>query len=181
MKLVIDIPNKYFTEDLVNVVLCIHGKPDVKILGKANYTDNGIQVIGDLNFYLLAVGDYEKLKKQLDCFKDKTIKADHIESPCVDDQTIKSDDGKLKLSLVPREIIRAIARARMYGLKKYGDKESWKSVSKERYIDALYRHFLTYLDDIGGVDEESGLLHTDHMAFNIAAICELEKKERENE
>ena len=52
-------------------------------------------------------------------------------------QDIKADAGKLRLTLVPREIIRAIARARMYGLKKYGDSESWRDVSVERYRDAV--------------------------------------------
>lgn len=94
------------------------------------------------------------------------------------DQTVKADAGKLRLTLVPREIIRAIARARMYGLKKYGDAESWRSVSVERYRDALFRHLLAYLDDPYGVDEESGLSHLDHLGFNVAVLCELEKGEK---
>lgn len=96
----------------------------------------------------------------------------------MNDQTIKADDGKLRLTLVPREIIRAIARARMYGLKKYGDAESWRSVSVERYRDALFRHLLAYLDDPYGVDEESGLSHLDHLGFNAAVLCELESQKR---
>ena len=96
----------------------------------------------------------------------------------MDDQTIKKDDGKLKLTLVPQEIIRAIARTRMYGLKKYGDKESWRSVSIERYRDAMFRHMLSYLEDPYGVDEESGLLHLDHLACNVAFLCELQKEEK---
>lgn len=96
----------------------------------------------------------------------------------MNDQTIKADDGKLRLTLVPREIIRAIARARMYGLKKYGDAESWRSVSVERYRDALFRHLLAYLDDPYGADEESGLSHLDHLGFNVAVLCELESQKR---
>lgn len=92
------------------------------------------------------------------------------------DQTIKADDGKLRLTLVPREIIRAIARARMYGLQKYGSAESWRSVSIERYRDAIYRHFFAYLDEPHGTDEESGLWHLDHFCCNAAFLCELEKK-----
>ena len=93
----------------------------------------------------------------------------------MEDQSIKADAGKLRLTLVPREIIRAIARARMYGLEKYGEAESWRSVSVERYKDALFRHWLAYLDDPHGVDAESGLSHLDHVAFNAAALCELDK------
>lgn len=100
----------------------------------------------------------------------------------MEDQTIKADAGKLRLTLVPTEIIKAIARARMYGLKKYGDAESWKSVSIDRYKDALFRHWLAYLEDPDpfGKDEESGLLHTDHIAFNAAAICQLTKEMMDN-
>ena len=95
------------------------------------------------------------------------------------DQTSKADAGKLKLSLVPPEIIRAIARVRMYGNSKYpeGGPDNWKAVDPERYRDALFRHLLAYLDDPAGVDEESGLKHLEHIACNVAFLCELEKKD----
>ena len=275
MKIVIDIPDKYFTEDLVGVSISISGNPDKKVFGMAHLRDLSGKVLNDLHSYVLKENqtlvvnsegafdsdtyneglkhlikraialsleatshDYsitelidiidnypyvdffeiermetifdryedEMVKRitTLKCaiddagipkiskeelarwcrdnnvyFVDTKIKADHIESPCVDDQTIKSDDGKLKLSLVPREIIRAIARARMYGLKKYGDKESWRSVSEERYRDALFRHLLLYLDDPDGVDDESGLSHLDHIATNVAFLCELKKNKED--
>lgn len=44
----------------------------------------------------------------------------------------------------------------------------------QRYRDAAFRHFLAYLDDPQGVDEESGLPHLWHLACNIAFLCELE-------
>ena len=92
----------------------------------------------------------------------------------MNDQTIKSDAGKPRLSLVPRKIILDIAEIREYGTRKYGSHEAWKSVEPERYRDAAYRHFLKYLDDPSGVDEESGLPHLWHLACNIAFLCELE-------
>jgi hypothetical protein len=91
------------------------------------------------------------------------------------DQTAKADAGKPKLTLVPRQIIYAIAQIRGYGNKKYGDPENWRTVEKERYQDAAFRHFLAYLDDPAGVDEESGLPHLWHLACNIAFLCEMEK------
>lgn len=90
------------------------------------------------------------------------------------DQIIKADAGKLPLTLVPREAIRAIARIRQYGVQKYGSAENWRQVAPERYRDAAFRHFLAYLDDPQGVDEESGLPHLWHLACNIAFLCELE-------
>lgn len=89
-------------------------------------------------------------------------------------QQAKSDSGKPQLTLVPRSILPAIARVREYGTKKYGDPENWKQVEKQRYRDAAFRHFCSYLDDPQGVDEESGLPHLWHLACNIAFLCELE-------
>lgn len=93
----------------------------------------------------------------------------------MNDQTIKADAGKPRLSLVPCEIIRDIARVREYGLAKYGASESWRNVEPERYRDAMYRHLLAYIEDPKGVDEESGLPHLWHLATNVAFLCELEK------
>lgn len=90
------------------------------------------------------------------------------------DQSVKADEGKLELTLVPRQIIRDIAEVRMYGEKKYHDANNWKHVEVERYRDAAFRHFLAYLDNPYGTDEESGLKHLAHLACNIAFLCELE-------
>lgn len=95
----------------------------------------------------------------------------------MNDQTAKADAGKPRLTLVPRKIIWAIAAIREYGTKKYKDPDNWKRVEIERYRDAAYRHFMRYLDDPTGVDEESGLPHLWHCACNIAFLCEMEKLE----
>lgn len=92
----------------------------------------------------------------------------------MNDQSAKADAGKLELTLVPRQIIRDIAEIRMYGNKKYGSPDNWKTVSPQRYRDAAYRHFLAYLDDPTGTDDESGLSHLSHLACNIAFLCEME-------
>lgn len=96
-----------------------------------------------------------------------------------EDQTIKADAGKPKLSLVPRQVIFDIAKVREYGLKKYGESESWKQVDIQRYRDAAFRHFMAYLDDPQGVDAESGLSHLSHLACNVAFLSELEKNRKE--
>lgn len=92
-------------------------------------------------------------------------------------QEAKADAGKPKLSMVPRQIIYDIAGVREYGAEKYGDPDNWKRVEKQRYIDAAFRHFLSYLDDPGGRDEESGLPHLSHLACNIAFLCEMEGRD----
>jgi len=91
-------------------------------------------------------------------------------------QTAKADAGKLQLTLVPRQMIRDVARIRMYGNAKYGDPENWRTVEVQRYRDAAFRHFLAYLDDPHGVDEESGLPHLWHLECNLAFLAEMEKE-----
>lgn len=90
------------------------------------------------------------------------------------DHTAKHDEGKLQIHLVPPQIIRDIAEVRMYGNEKYKDPDNWKTVEKWRYVDALLRHLLLYLEDPNGVDEESGIKHYKHAACNMAFICAME-------
>ena len=94
----------------------------------------------------------------------------------MNDQTAKADNGKLRLTLVPPEIIEAVAVIRGVGIVKYpnGGVDNWKKVEKERYRDAAYRHFLAYLREPGGMDSESGLPHLWHCVCNFAFLCALE-------
>ena len=107
--------------------------------------------------------------------KPKKVEEHHKAPMAVPDQNAKADAGKLRLTLVPRQIIWDIAAVRMYGNQKYGDPENWRDVEIGRYRDAAFRHFLAYLDDPAGLDPESGLSHLSHLACNVAFLCELEK------
>ena len=86
----------------------------------------------------------------------------------------KHDEGKLDLTMVPRQIIWDIAEVRRYGNQKYKSPDNWKQVEPERYRAAAFRHFMAYLDDPEGVDEESGLPHLWHLSTNCAFLCEME-------
>jgi hypothetical protein len=90
-------------------------------------------------------------------------------------QEAKRDKGKPRLTLVPLQALYDIALVREYGVSKYGDTESWRKVEIERYRDAAFRHFLSYLEKPDGADGESGLPHLAHLACNVAFLCELEK------
>ena len=92
-------------------------------------------------------------------------------------QEAKADAGKPRVSLVPMQIVSDIARIREYGCDKYHDTENWKRVEKERYIDALGRHALAFLNNPVGVDEESGLPHLWHLECNAAFLSEMMKGE----
>ena len=54
----------------------------------------------------------------------------------------KDDNGKLKLSRVPPELIEAVVRVRDVGDRKYTDPENWKHIAPERWHEALLRHVL---------------------------------------
>lgn len=94
----------------------------------------------------------------------------------VRDQEAKADAGKPRPTLVPPSLIRAVTAIREYGCQKYHDPENWRKVEPQRYQDALYRHWLAYLE--GEVDDpESGLPHIWHCACNIAFLIEMEGEE----
>lgn len=91
-------------------------------------------------------------------------------------QEAKLDNGKMRISIVPLQIVSDIAEVREYGIKKYSDPDNWKRVEIERYANALFRHFQAFLRDPASVDDESGIEHYKHMACNMAFICELMKE-----
>lgn len=99
----------------------------------------------------------------------------------------KADQGKLRLTLVPLQIIQEIAKVRMYAIDvKYPEtgRDGWREIGIERIRDAMCRHLLAYLKDPKGLDEESGLPHISHLATNVAFLCELElakEKEKQDE
>lgn len=92
------------------------------------------------------------------------------------DQTAKADARKLRLTLVPPQIIYDIAEVRMYGCVKYpdGGPDNWKRVEAQRYRDAAFRHFLAYLKDPNSVDPESGIKHRKHLECNFSFLAEME-------
>lgn len=92
----------------------------------------------------------------------------------------KHDTGKPRPTLVPPSLIHAVTAIREYGTAKYGgDSDNWLSVEPQRYRDALYRHWLAYLE--GEVnDGESGLPHLWHIATNVAFLIEMEGKNERN-
>lgn len=86
----------------------------------------------------------------------------------------KADAGKPRPTLVPVSLIEAVTAVREYGCQKYHEPDNWKRVEPQRYVDALYRHFLKYLKG-EKLDAESGLPHLWHMACNAAFLIELER------
>lgn len=92
----------------------------------------------------------------------------------------KLDKGKLRISLVPMQIVKDIAEVREFGSLKYKDPNNWKQVERRRYVDALLRHTLAFVENANSVDEESGLPHYKHMACNLAFICDMIARDKVN-
>ena len=91
----------------------------------------------------------------------------------MNDQALKADAGKPKLSLVPTRILYDIAAVRAFGVAKYDGADSWRRVELQRYIDAAWRHWLAFCRDRESVDEESGLPHLWHLERNLAFLTEM--------
>lgn len=97
----------------------------------------------------------------------------HKDDPRAPKQEAKADAGKPRPTLVPVSLIRAVTAIREYGCAKYHDPDNWRKVEPQRYRDALYRHWLAYIDGEER-DEESGMPHLWHVACNVAFLIEME-------
>ncbi len=78
--------------------------------------------------------------------------------------SVKHDQGKPRLGLIPTEAMLAAGRALTYGVDKYSDYnyKNGEGLDWNRYYDALLRHLFAW---IGGEenDKESNLSHLDHV------------------
>ena len=128
----------------------------------------------------------EESNKSSEDTKNEEVSEDIIENnenetqSTVDTHVAKADAGKLQISLVPTQFIRDVAKVRMYGNEKYHSPANWVTVEKQRYIDALLRHILQYIDNNNAIDDESGLSALSHAACNIAFLCEMERPDWED-
>lgn len=95
------------------------------------------------------------------------------------EHSAKADQGKPRPTLVPVSLIKAVTAVREYGTAKYHDPENWRKVEAQRYRDALYRHWIEYLDGKER-DPESGLPHLWHLACNAAFLIEMEGEQHDN-
>lgn len=85
----------------------------------------------------------------------------------------KDVKGKLRVDLIPPEVIRALAEVFTYGMRKYKVENNWKPVPIKEWEAALKRHLLAY-DEGEKADVESGLSHTKHILCNAAIMVALE-------
>ena len=82
----------------------------------------------------------------------------------------KFDQGKPRISLIPKEAIWATARAMSYGEKKYGTHNFRNGISYSRLADACMRHLTVWLEG-ENIDKESGNSHLDHALASLAMLA----------
>lgn len=84
----------------------------------------------------------------------------------------KHDFGKPRMDLIPPSSMTSLAKVLTYGANKYKE-NSWKCVDRERYVGAILRHLVLYMDDPYGTDYESGLYHIEHVLCNAAFLNDM--------
>ena len=82
---------------------------------------------------------------------------------------LRYDTDKPDLSLIPSEFFVGLARVFMYGTQKYA-KDNWRMGMKwSRMYNSAMRHVLAFWAS-QNTDEESGLHHLLHAAWNILCL-----------
>ena len=79
---------------------------------------------------------------------------------------MKFDDGKPMWRLLPFRELREVVDILTFGVKKY-EVDNWKKVTPpERYIDAAFRHFTSWIEG-EKIDPETGKSHLAHAVCNL--------------
>lgn len=84
-------------------------------------------------------------------------------------ETIKFDEGKLRLSLIPRSLFIALGTVLTYGARKYEPYNWAKGTDWSRLYDATLRHLTAWWDG-EDKDPESGYSHLWHALTNICFL-----------
>lgn len=92
----------------------------------------------------------------------------------------KIDQQKVRLDLVPPELIEAVGWVTTFGATKYGDHNWRQGIKYSRIIAAAMRHLNEYRAG-NAIDADSGLHHLWHAATNIAFLIAYEADEKYHE
>lgn len=87
---------------------------------------------------------------------------------------LRYNEGKLKLSMLldAPHAVEGVVNVMEYGCRKYTRNNWKKGLNHTEIIDSLLRHTSAYLKG-EDADQESGLLHVDHIATNAVFLAEL--------
>ena len=90
-------------------------------------------------------------------------------------KALKFDAEKLRMDLIPPEVVESLAKVLGYGAAKYGENNYQAGIRWSRYYAALLRHLFAWW---GGEDDdpESGFHHLDHVLANAAILLMFVRK-----
>jgi hypothetical protein len=80
----------------------------------------------------------------------------------------KHDGGKVRMDLIPPEVLLSLGKVLTYGAEKYAP-NNWQMVESDRYVAAFLRHYVAWRKG-EKIDMESGLMHLEHMLANVSFL-----------
>ncbi len=89
-------------------------------------------------------------------------------------EAARFDEGKNRLDLIPPWPLDQLALVYTYGTRKYDDNNWWKGMPWKKIIGPLWRHLKKWLRGEKW-DDESGLHHLAHVAWQCFALMEYER------
>lgn len=112
--------------------------------------------------------------------------AQMIKTKVQDENNIKSNSGsgrkhdsdKLRMDLIPPEVIEELGKVLTYGAMKY-EPNNWQKVESYRYKAALLRHYTAWCKG-EECDQESKLKHLSHMLCNVAFLLWIEMNQEKS-
>lgn len=93
------------------------------------------------------------------------------------DHGTKNDGEKLRVDLIPVEVIKSLATVLQYGAKKYGDRNFEKGMEYSRVFAASQRHLWAWWGKEDN-DEESGYNHLWHALCSVAMLVTLNERKK---
>lgn len=82
---------------------------------------------------------------------------------------IKTDKDKLRMDLIPAEVIEELAKILTYGAKKYNDRGWEKGTNWGRYFASLQRHLWAFWKG-EDYDDKSKESHLTHALFQLSVL-----------
>lgn len=92
---------------------------------------------------------------------------------------MRFNEGKLRFDLIPPEAVEGLASIYTMGAKKYSDRNWEKGLQLMGCFASLMRHAWKWASG-EDLDQESGLHHMDHVAWNAVAISTFFKRGRKD-
>lgn len=83
---------------------------------------------------------------------------------------VKNDQGKPRISLIPREALEQEARAFQRGVEKYQENNWRLGMNYTRLIDAMLRHTVAYME--GENNDEEGIPHLASIRANAGILLD---------